>query len=101
PKLHGKVRQTEIGLLYDPQRAREKRFCQAWRKSLIAHSPDLRVRKNYPYLGTSDGFTTYLRTKFTDSQYAGIELEVNQKLGTRIDPAIVESLTACLKGSIA
>jgi hypothetical protein len=34
---------------------------------------------NYPYQGTSDGFTTHLRKKFPDSQYVGIELEVNQK----------------------
>lgn len=101
PKLHGKVRQADIGLLYDPQRPREKRFCRTWRAALVQQAPELRVRKNYPYLGTSDGFTTYLRTKFADAQYAGIELEVNQKLGTRFNPVIVESLTACLKGSIA
>ena len=40
---------------------------------------NLVVRFNYPYKGISDGFTKYLRTRFTGKQYIGIELEVNQK----------------------
>ena len=79
PELNGVVRQADSGLLYDPQRAWEQSFCTAWRSALRKHSPELRVRKNYPYLGTSDGFTTYLRTRFANSQYAGVELEMNQR----------------------
>ena len=30
--------------------------------------------------GTSDGSTAYLRTRHTEDTYAGIELEINQKL---------------------
>jgi hypothetical protein len=37
------------------------------------------VRRNYPYVGYSDGLTTYLRTRFDDRQYSGIELEINQR----------------------
>ena len=41
------------------------------------------IKFNEPYKGTDDGFTTYLRTKFSDDEYLGIEIEVNQKyLGT-------------------
>ncbi len=37
------------------------------------------VRRNYPYRGNADGFTTYLRKKYPGSKYIGIEIEINQK----------------------
>jgi hypothetical protein len=42
------------------------------------------VRRNYPYRGYADGLTTWLRKRYPDPAYAGIELEINQKypLGT-------------------
>ncbi|OKL41611.1 N-formylglutamate amidohydrolase [Pontibacter flavimaris] len=79
PVLNGEERQADIGLLYDPRRQREREFCRAWKKALKEQRPELVVRFNYPYLGIADGFPTYLRRKFTEEQYAGIELEVNQK----------------------
>lgn len=79
PQLNGEVRHADIGLLYDPARKKERQFCAAWRTALLAAAPDLRVRKNYPYLGTADGFTTYLRRQFGAADYAGVELEVNQR----------------------
>jgi predicted N-formylglutamate amidohydrolase len=78
PELNGAPRTADIGLLYDPSRPREKRCCLAWRDALRRLRPDLRVRRNYPYLGKADGFTTHLRRRWADDQYAGIELEVNQ-----------------------
>jgi predicted N-formylglutamate amidohydrolase len=78
PELDGKVRVADIGLLYDPQRTGEKRFCQELRDALVVRAPGLRVRMNYPYRGTSDGFTTALRRVFTKG-YRGIEVEVNQR----------------------
>ena len=79
PVLDGKERSGDVGFLYDPARPRELRFCLDWQTRLSEKRPDLKVRRNYPYLGTSDGFTTYLRTRFPDERYAGIELEVNQR----------------------
>ncbi|MDQ3393000.1 MAG: N-formylglutamate amidohydrolase [Bacteroidota bacterium] len=79
PVLNETVRNCEIGLLYDPGRKTEKVFCTSWKKNLSKVTPNWRVRMNYPYKGTADGFTTYLRKKFKDG-YAGIELEVNQAL---------------------
>jgi predicted N-formylglutamate amidohydrolase len=100
PELNGQVRDADIGLLYDPDRPREAALCAAWEKALLAAAPDLRVKHNYPYFGTDDGFTTSQRQLFTDEQYAGIELEVNQQfpesedLGNweRIQEAIVSSV---------
>lgn len=79
PVLHDEERVGDIGLLYDPGRSTEQAFCREWKQQLQQLDPNLLVRYNYPYLGISDGFPTYLRRKFNERQYMGIELEVNQK----------------------
>lgn len=79
PKLDGAVRTADIGLLYDPARPHEAALCARWQAALRRRAPALRVRRNYPYLGSNDGLTTYLRTRFLDRLYCGIELEINQK----------------------
>ena len=79
PVLHGVERNADIGLLYDPARRVEAMMCRCWQAALRDRSPDLRVRLNYPYSGKADGFTSYLRRKFTAAEYVGIEIEVNQK----------------------
>lgn len=79
PVLDGETRRADIGLLYDPRRPLERAWCSAWRDALLEARPDLIVRRNYPYRGTSDGFVIYLRRKFPANRYAGVELEVNQK----------------------
>jgi predicted N-formylglutamate amidohydrolase len=79
PRLEGEVRRADVGLLYDPARPREVAFCKTWQRILGAGQPPLRVRRNYPYRGSADGLTTYLRSLVPDPAYAGIELEVNQK----------------------
>ncbi|MCE9544434.1 MAG: N-formylglutamate amidohydrolase [Planctomycetia bacterium] len=79
PVLRGDVRNADVGLLYDPRSPLETRWSTAWRDALRNRRPDLRVRRNYPYLGRSDGLTTSLRRRFNDGRYAGLELEVNQQ----------------------
>jgi predicted N-formylglutamate amidohydrolase len=79
PVLDGDVRNADIGLLHDPARHGEAAFCERWHATLKTHAPLLHSRMNYPYLGTDDGFTTYLRRRFPDESYIGIELEINQK----------------------
>jgi predicted N-formylglutamate amidohydrolase len=78
PVLDGKVRHADIGLLYDPRRALERTLCGAWRQALYSAAPELTLRLNYPYRGTADGFTAYLRHRFPSTAYLGIEIEVNQ-----------------------
>jgi len=100
PVLNGKKRLTDIGLLYDPKRKKERAFCLAWKKWLAQNS-NYRVKLNYPYKGSSDGLTTILRKKFPKN-YLGIELEINQKLlmnkesAGKIAMLIYESLIAIL-----
>jgi predicted N-formylglutamate amidohydrolase len=78
PRLGGRSRGCDVGLLYDPSRPRERELCARWRGVLRELAPGLRVRRNHPYRGTADGFTSHLRRRFADPDYAGIELEVSQ-----------------------
>jgi predicted N-formylglutamate amidohydrolase len=100
PRLHGKVRANDIGLLHDPARAREVAACAALRPVLVAHG--LSMRRNFPYFGTSDGFTTWLRARLPPRRYVGIEIECNQRLVTtragqrRAAAALVEALRTLL-----
>jgi len=79
PVLDGVVRNADIGLLYDPARAGEAELCRRWQARLKSRAAGLKVRRNYPYTGRSDGFTAYLRRRFPADLYVGIELEINQK----------------------
>ncbi|MCK6496443.1 MAG: N-formylglutamate amidohydrolase [Candidatus Omnitrophica bacterium] len=85
PVLAGKVRRTDIGLLYDPKRNLEALFCRAWQKQIRLNQHGLSIHLNAPYRGISDGFATYLRKKYPASRYIGIELEVNNRL---LDPPL-------------
>ncbi len=77
PVVGGVVRDCDVGLLYDPRRPHELAFARALRPHLAAQG--LRVRMNYPYRGTDDGFTTRIRTTLPAAWYAGLEIETNQK----------------------
>jgi len=79
PELDGVVRTADIGLLYDPARRGEARLCARWQAALELRAPQFRVRRNYPYAGKADGFTTYLRRRFPANAYVGVEIEINQK----------------------
>jgi predicted N-formylglutamate amidohydrolase len=98
PVLDGRVRSMDVGLLYDPRRAVERHFCGQWKAVLAAIDPTLRIRRNAPYKGVSDGLPTYLRTLFADN-YLGLELELNQRdfmeapaRWRRLCAAVIESL---------
>jgi len=79
PEISGEVRNADIGLLYDPARSGEIELCLRWQAQLKVLAPHLKVRRNYPYAGKSDGFTAYLRRRFPAEVYVGIELEINQQ----------------------
>ncbi|MDB5761270.1 MAG: N-formylglutamate amidohydrolase [Herminiimonas sp.] len=79
PELDGKVRDADIGLLYDPGRPHERDACHRWRASLKELDGSLRVRLNYPYAGKSDGITSAMRRRFSADRYVGIEVEINQR----------------------
>lgn len=82
PVLNGKTRNTDIGILYDPTRPQERTYANVIKDEIKRLYPQMKVRFNYPYKGTSDGLTTTLRKKF-GPQYVGIEIEINQKFFQR------------------
>lgn len=79
PELNGHVRTADIGLLYDPGRPGEVAFTGAWLAALGRADPTLRLRRNYPYIGKSDGVAQVMRRRYPPERYVGIELEVNQR----------------------
>jgi predicted N-formylglutamate amidohydrolase len=105
PVLDGQVRAVDVGLLYDPRRALEKRLCLRWRQAIEAAAPELRVQMNQPYRGTADGLTTNLRRRWPDRLYAGVELEVNQRFVAdaghwrRLGRLLPQTLAAALRTS--
>jgi len=80
PVINGEKRNGDIGLLYDPQRASEKKMVYRLQRALKTQGQGIHCRLNYPYKGIADGFTTTLRTQFSDADYLGIEIESNQAL---------------------
>ena len=82
PTLNGKIRNTDIGILYDPSRPQERAYANVIKAEIKRLYPTMKVRFNYPYKGTSDGLTTMLRKKF-GPRYVGIEIEINQKFFQR------------------
>lgn len=98
PVLDGKTRNTDIGLLYDPARRRERAWCRALAGRLRSNSPQLRVRMNYPYRGTSNGMGQQHRRRFHDSRLITVELEINQTLCDRKGwPGLVHALAAAVE----
>lgn len=80
PEFNGVIRNAAIGLLYDTKRHGEKEVARQWHGLLFHELPAYRIRMNYPYRGTSDGFTSALRKRYSQKEYLGIELEMNQLL---------------------
>ena len=104
PELNGHVRTADVGFLYDPRRPGEARFSTAWLQALEAARPDLRLRRNYPYIGNSDGVCYRLRRRHTPALYIGVELEVNQRFveqGGRPWPQVRRSLLDALRVALA
>lgn len=77
PRLRGVERRADLGLLHDPRRPREVAWCEALKDPLRASG--LSVRRNFPYFGDTDGFTTHLRSMLPAARYLGIEIECNQR----------------------
>jgi predicted N-formylglutamate amidohydrolase len=69
----------DMGLLYDPGRKREQKFAEGIIQKLRSET-SMNVRANAPYKGVSDGHAAALRRQFSDTNYVGLEIEVNQSM---------------------
>jgi predicted N-formylglutamate amidohydrolase len=99
PVWHNETRTTDIGLLFDPLRKMETSICEQLRLELQKQLPEHVIDFNEPYKGTDDGFTTYLRKFHPDNQYAGIEIEINQKFAPHpegIQRALLKAIQSSL-----
>lgn len=109
PVFRGTRRGFDVGILYDAKRERERSLAEDWQRRLGRAHPDLRVRRNAPYRGSSDGLTTALRREFAADRYRGLELELNQRslarprarraLAAALADAIRDSLASARRGS--
>ncbi|MEJ8756848.1 N-formylglutamate amidohydrolase [Pontibacter sp. H259] len=100
PATDGEVRKAAIGILFDPKRVPEHTIAAQLKEQLTAHVPELHVVYNAPYPGTADGFPTYLRKRFIAEEYAGFELEVNQKFFLNGEPGIWDNVVAAVTDSL-
>ncbi len=80
PVCTGRIRDLDIGLLYDPNRGPERAFAKHWQRHLRAAKTELRVKMNRPYHGMSDCHQAIYRLRYPAETYWAIELEVNQAL---------------------
>ena len=78
PELRGQVRNADITLLYDYRCLAERRLSELWQQE-IERRLGVKVRRNYPYRGHTDGLTATLRRGRGENEYLGICVEVNQK----------------------
>jgi predicted N-formylglutamate amidohydrolase len=87
PVLNNIPRNADIGLLYDPSRLEEKHMAAKWRTRILKENIQYRIRMNYPYRGSTDGTTSWLRKRYPENDYLGFEVECNQAL-TRNDESL-------------
>lgn len=78
PVLGASERRYDLGLLFDPGREAEVRLARLLQGALRTAGFDARL--NEPYLGVDEGCTTWLREQHDGSVYAGLELEISQRL---------------------
>lgn len=79
PVLDNVTRKNDIGLLFEPDNDLEREFCVMWKKAVEKYHPRINIMFNYPYTGNKEGLTKYLREQYP-YRYAGIELEINQRI---------------------
>ncbi|EMI21716.1 N-formylglutamate amidohydrolase [Rhodopirellula maiorica SM1] len=77
-RSEGRLRRTDVGLLYDPSREDEMAFCLDWIDEMYDWAPMIRVRRNYPRRGTTESIVTAMRNHFTADRYIGVELLLNR-----------------------
>ena len=98
PEIDGKIRNADIGILFNPIHGIEKTVAKYWRKILNEILPDLTVRLNYPFFGKPDGVVAPMRKEFKN-KYLGFELELNSKHAgnIKINEGIKESIEKLIK----
>ncbi len=98
PRWQGTARKFDVGVLFDPARRWELDVSEQLLEDFNANG--LRGLPNQPYLGIDDGLTTALRKQFTDQQYAGIEIELNNRIAQLTEKTVAtwhEKITSAIR----
>lgn len=78
PLFRGQKRKVDVGVLFDPSRDWESAVSATMLGQLKALG--LAAFANQPYQGTDDGLTTELRRHFRGAIYAGVEIEISNRI---------------------
>jgi predicted N-formylglutamate amidohydrolase len=99
PIWDNQERKVDIGILFDPSQDSEASFSNRLKENLQRNLPGYLICFNEPYKGTDDGITTWMRKKYKNEVYTGIEIEVNQKFSSNLS-FIESALSKSIKESI-
>lgn len=80
PFLKGLFVNAGIEILYDAHRHAEKEVVRIMHSLLNHETPAYKIRHNYPFSGTHDHLLSIFRKKFSEKEYLGIKLGINQAL---------------------
>ncbi len=97
PAFQERIYLTDIGIVFDSQRTFEKTMALQLMSSLEQALGDFRIEFKDSAENATDGFTAYLRTRFSEEEYLGITIEINQKLLT---PETIDKVTTALSFSL-
>ncbi len=82
PFLNGLFLNTAVGLLYNTHRHGEKEVARIIHGLFQQKTPTYKIRHNFPFLGRHDYVLNSFRKQFSERDYLGIKLGVNQVLIT-------------------
>jgi predicted N-formylglutamate amidohydrolase len=77
-ELQGKVRDFDLGVLFDPNRAYEATIADEWVDR--ANRMGIATRANEPYTGWGEGLTTATRNLHPEQEYLGFEIEISHRV---------------------
>lgn len=84
PFLKGLFLNTAVGLLYNTHRHGEKEVARIIHGLLQQKTPTYKIRHNFPFLGRHDYVLNSFRKQFSERNYLGIKLGINQMLITNL-----------------
>ncbi|MES2662213.1 MAG: N-formylglutamate amidohydrolase [Pseudomonadota bacterium] len=82
PIWKGKLRNTDIGILFHPKSHIEKKLANQMRMKIKQEWPEGKIYFNRPYSGSSPCLPNYLREKFSN-QFLGFEIEFKNDLNKK------------------
>lgn len=86
PVFKGKLRKNDLGVLYRTYLEKESGLADKFIKNFKKTSLDIKIYRNLPYRGYTDGFSNDIIDQFSQAPLHGLFLEVNQRWLTQKKP---------------